>query len=146
MAEGNGKPTEIPTGSLIPQPHGGALRNGGPSRPHGGRPPDKFRRLCRQLVANRKLVHRLADIAEAKIGQIVETKEGRIYCETPVKEQRLAIDALLKYGLGANPNADQALIAKLGRITGEVFGDDPRLEELHRRWVEVIGAHLRGDG
>lgn len=36
-------------GTLIPQPHGGAIRFGGTGA--GGRPPDAWKALCRELVS-----------------------------------------------------------------------------------------------
>ena len=43
---------------LVPQPHGGALLAGGlPGHPGaGGRPPDEFKALCRQLASDERTV------------------------------------------------------------------------------------------
>lgn len=91
-------------GSLKPQPHGGAIRHGGTNKGGPGRPPSEFRRVARKLLHNRNLLPRLADIAEAKIGEIKEIfVDGMViktYTETPIREQRGAIDTLLKIGVG----------------------------------------------
>lgn len=86
---------------MVRQPHGGALLQGGRLGNKGGsgRPPDEFRRLARELLAERSLLPRLADIAQGKIGEIVELGEGRIFCETPIKEQRQAIAELARIGV-----------------------------------------------
>ena len=40
-------------GKLVPQPHGGAIQQGG-TNPGGGRPPDEFKALCRQLISRKE--------------------------------------------------------------------------------------------
>lgn len=52
----------MPVGALVPQPHGGALRNGGTNRGGSGRPPDKFRDSLRALACNGATVRRLKKI------------------------------------------------------------------------------------
>jgi hypothetical protein len=37
------------------------------------------------------------------------------------------------------------LITELGRTTSELFYDDPRMDELQKRWMKVIGDHF-GEG
>ena len=54
--EATDKSTEVPVGELVPQPHGGALRNGGTNKGGSGRPPDLFKRRLRQ-ARDRKQVH-----------------------------------------------------------------------------------------
>lgn len=53
---------------LIPQPHGGAIRSGGyPGNPGGtGRPPDAFKRLCRELASGEKTQDEVRKILEDK--------------------------------------------------------------------------------
>src|SRR5690348_17498928 len=77
------KTTEKPTvGQLVPQPHGGALRHGGPNKGGTGRPPDAIRAAMREKL----------DVALPKLWRDYEAG---------------AIDALgfanflAKYGLGA---------------------------------------------
>ena len=38
----------VETGELRPQPHGGALRNGGTNKGGSGRPPSEIRSACRE--------------------------------------------------------------------------------------------------
>jgi hypothetical protein len=47
------KSTDVPVGALIPQPHGGAIRNGGTNAGGTGRPPDEVRRAYRELGATK---------------------------------------------------------------------------------------------
>lgn len=90
---------------LVPQKHGGAIYQGTPRNivPGPGRPPEQFRAVARRLLHNRKLLHRLADIADARIGEIKEvTVDGavlKIYTETPIREQRGAIAELAKIAI-----------------------------------------------
>ncbi len=56
MTKGNGKPkktTEVTTGELVPQKHGGSLRNGGTNKGGPGRPPSKVRQRCRDSFEDR---------------------------------------------------------------------------------------------
>jgi hypothetical protein len=46
--ETTGKTTGPAVGDLVPQPHGGALRNGGTNK--GGRPPNEFKEAMRALA------------------------------------------------------------------------------------------------
>lgn len=41
--------TDHPTGTLVPQPHGGALRNGGTNKGGPGRPPEALRMKSRSV-------------------------------------------------------------------------------------------------
>ena len=74
---------------LVPQPNGGALLAGGivGHRGAGGRPPDAFRALARQLLEDRSLLGRLADMAEGKVRRAT------------IRDQRGAIDTLLRVGV-----------------------------------------------
>ena len=76
--------TRTSTGELIPQPHGGALRNGGPNRGGVGRPPSAIRERLRGSFDQR--IEVLEEIADDPM-------------QTPADRTR-AIDLLAKYGLG----------------------------------------------
>lgn len=43
------RPKPRKPGKLVKQPHGGAIQQGG-TNPNGGRPPDEFKAMCRELV------------------------------------------------------------------------------------------------
>lgn len=45
----------VPVGALINQPHGGAIRNGGTNKGGPGRPPDQWKRWCRQAVSKKEI-------------------------------------------------------------------------------------------
>jgi hypothetical protein len=47
---GRPKKTTVKTGALVPQPHGGAIRNGGPNSGGPGRPPSEIRAAMRQAL------------------------------------------------------------------------------------------------
>jgi len=73
-----------PVGELVPQEHGGALRNGGPSKGGTGRPASEIRSQCRGSFANRiHVAEQIADSAKAS-----ESDKLR------------ALDLLGKYGVG----------------------------------------------
>lgn len=112
-------PNETPReGRLVPRPDGrGALRQGGTNKGGPGRPPAKFREAARKLLHNRKLLPRLADIADGSIGEVVETKDGKVYTETPIREQRGAIEVLLKYGVGEDKPLTQEYVKEKLALT-----------------------------
>ena len=45
-----GQSTGLPVGAMIPQEHGGALRNGGTNKGGPGRPPNEFRARMQELA------------------------------------------------------------------------------------------------
>lgn len=121
-----GRPRKTPTVTVPAVPtqpgrNGGTLLVGNPGNRGGGRQPSAYRTLCREIVDRRQLLERLGKIASGEIGEIVEVPGGgKVYCETPVKEQRLATEALLAYGVG-----------KAGSVSPE------EVKERLRRTVEL---------
>ena len=79
--ESTEKATGLAVGALVPQPHGGALRNGGTNVGGTGRPPDEIRKAMR--------------------GNLVEILPGLLeqYNAGTLDHIRFA-DFLAKYGLG----------------------------------------------
>ena len=71
-------------GELIPQPHGGALRNGGTSRGGTGRPPSELRKRMRGSLEDR--LHIAEEIADSPTAAY--------------SDRMKALDFLAKYGLG----------------------------------------------
>lgn len=51
-------------GELVPQPHGGALRHGGTNKGGTGRPPDQFRKWCREVLGGKPTVAAVQKIAD----------------------------------------------------------------------------------
>lgn len=88
----------------------GLKRDGNPGhRGGGGRPPDKLKKLCVNLVDKYKLVQRLADIAAGKpmvpavgqFGPIIDSKTKlQVMLPAPIKAQAEAISELLDRGYG----------------------------------------------
>ena len=74
----------------MPQPHGGALRNGGTNRGGPGRVPSVVRERCRGSFAKRVTV--LEEIADDK--------------EATAADRIRVIDLLDRYGLGTHPPVD----------------------------------------
>lgn len=145
---GTSESSEKPSGrKLVPQPHGGALvpgAGGGP-QPGSGRPPAQFRELARQVIHNRNLLERLGDIADASIGEIKHEKVDGVvvktYCETPIREQRGAIETLLKYGVGESKELSAEKIRDRLSATIEAIRDlipeeqaVPLLERMRSIW------------
>jgi hypothetical protein len=78
------KTTALSTGALRPQPHGGALRNGGTNKGGTGRPPSEIRAMLRGSFSERvKILEQIADSADASAADRIK-----------------AVDMLAKYGLG----------------------------------------------
>lgn len=73
MAKGNGKPGPKP-GELVPQEHGGALRNGSET-PGPGRPPSEIRKAARLAFAKRlPVLEEIADNAKRDADRIAAMK------------------------------------------------------------------------
>ncbi len=82
--ETTAKTTERKVGELIPQPHGGALRNGGPNRGGPGRAPSEIRKQLRGDFRERiQILNRIADDEEMRAGDRIR-----------------AVELMARYGLG----------------------------------------------
>lgn len=76
-------PAEIPAPPLVPQPHGGALRRGGPNK-GAGRPASEIRAKMRGALWKRlKIAQEIADDPKANSSDRLK-----------------ALDFLAKYGMG----------------------------------------------
>lgn len=169
MAEGNGKSVGKP--ATMPGANGGTLMRGYVGQ-RNGRPSSIVREQLRGLLTDRiPIIAAIADGEAVRKSRVplasllrfarcptcdggfeatcapedipfVEI-EGKVSASP--SDRIKALEMAGRYGLGPQKGHDEALVSRLARITGEVFGDDPRLEELHHRWIEVIGAHLRGE-
>ena len=74
--ETTAKTTERKVGELIPQPHGGALRNGGPNRGGPGRAPSEIRKQLRGDFRERiQILNRIADDEEMRAGDRIRAVE-----------------------------------------------------------------------
>lgn len=62
-----------------------------------------------------------------------------------VSDKIRAAEIAAKVGVGAERGHDDRLVKALADATFEVFAGDPRLDELAQRWVQAIGALMRGD-
>lgn len=102
---------EIPVGALIPQPHGGAIRNGGTNIGGSGRPPSELRDRLIGSFAER--VHILEEFADGEVtlrmvGKCEEcghvgdplTPEEVKAAAPQVSDRIRAIETLAKYGIG----------------------------------------------
>lgn len=57
-------PAKTPV-AKVKQPHGGAILQGGnPGNSGGGRPPDEFKAMCRQLASSTEVYARVKDILQ----------------------------------------------------------------------------------
>ena len=122
--------TTVPTGALVPQPHGGAIRNGGPNKgnPNApGRPPSAIREHCRGSFADRVGV--LEEIADSE--------------ETSANDRIRAVATLGQYGLGPVQGVpDELVTAKLRETIDILRGAfpseqvEPVLVRLRAVWSE----------
>ena len=92
--------TTVPVGALIPQPHGGALRNGGTNKGGPGAPPKAIRELLRARYAERVgILEQIADgqaIQKVKIDGI----ETDTLISADVGDRLKALDQMARYGIG----------------------------------------------
>ncbi len=85
--------TPVKTTALVPQAHGGAIRQGGnPGNRGGGRPPDLIRQRCRESFDKRIPI--LEQIADDRL------KKGS--AQPNVRDRILALDVLAKHGFGGD--------------------------------------------
>lgn len=86
-----------PVGALVPQPHGGALRNGGTNRGGYGRTPDRIRKAAQKALRGR--LHLLGHFAD---GVAVAMGEDGTHGWQEVKpgERIRALEVLHKIGSG----------------------------------------------
>lgn len=95
--------TRVPVGTLVPQPHGGALRYGGTNAGGSGRPPLVLRQDLRQLLDKHGLKFVAGVLAgvvafEAECPKCGHRAKQR---EKPTTADRLrAVELLARYGLG----------------------------------------------
>ena len=116
---------------MVPQKHGGALLPGGvPGNKGGGRPPNELRGSMREIL-------------EKGLPHLEEFATGEK--DASPSDQLKAIDIAAKFRIGPNRGHDEQLVGKLAHVTAEVFAGDERLEVLHKRWIVVIGDHIRGE-
>ncbi len=166
----NGKSSGKP---LVPQPHGGALLPGAGGGPQlgAGRPRSEILRslagvleggipllkdICDGEAVRKTRVPLLEVLRHARCpecdGKLHAPRKGQtgdVEIESRVSvspgDRIRALELAARYGLGIEKTCyDAELIGKLGHATTEVFGGDERLKDLHKRWVAVIGEHMRG--
>jgi hypothetical protein len=125
--------TPITTGALVPQPHGGALRNGGTNKGGMGRVPTRVRRLARESFY--RVIPRLAAIAEGEnikqtaVLSIGNNEGSEIeHFEGPAKpsDQIKAAAVLAQVGMGENISAEdvKARLVAQTRILIEELGPE----------------------
>ena len=157
-------------GELVPQPHGGAIRNGSApgNTPGPGRPKGVVRDQLAGVLEDRvPVVAAIADGEavrktrvplssllrharcpecdgkfEAKEGVAVPMVEIEGLISATPGERIKALDMAARFGLGPMKNHDESLVRDLGLAVAEVFAGDERIKVLHDRWVRVIGEHL----
>lgn len=95
-AEIHGTKHGLPVGAMIPQPHGGRLRNGGTNRGGSGRRPDRIKKLAGKLLEPRMAL--LAHFADGVAVQQTEDATGAKKFEliSPTPKERIAALALLQ--------------------------------------------------
>ena len=62
--------TDVPVGSLVPMPNGGALRNGGTNRGGSGRPPEALRARSRDAYERIIAEIESRDLTNATLGEL----------------------------------------------------------------------------
>jgi hypothetical protein len=96
-ARNTGENTGAQSSADRPQDHGGSLQTGNPGNAGGGRIPSEVRQLALEKFANR--LDRLDQIAGGELTAKVMDRKGDVHeIPPPIKEQRLAIEALGKLG------------------------------------------------
>lgn len=115
-------------GALVPQPNGGALRNGGTNAGGTGRPSSELRRRLKEAGADRIKV--LEEIADSK-----EVKES---------DRIKAIDMMLKYGLGKQVPRDAVVefLKAATALVAEHVEDQTTLDQIKAGWIDLLRSHF----
>ncbi len=136
MAKKNGKgksPAKTPV--KVPQPHGGAILQGGNPGNRGGsgggRPPSVLRQ-------------RLRDSADDRMKVLEEVADGEDPNAKP-SDRIKAVDILLKYGLGEEKGWAHELVAELVRDLADAIErhvhDRDTLKAIEGEFRSAIGRH-----
>lgn len=103
---------ERPAGTAMrPQPHGGALKTGGPNR-GAGRPPSVLREMAREITAEALPQIRLVALGEriTVTRKVKDDDEGDVYADFDVRpeirDRMEAFDRLASLGLGEEIRAE----------------------------------------
>ena len=126
----NGKQsTEITTGTMVPQKHGGALRHGGTNKGGPGRPKDRIRKHAAESLEKRmKVADEIIDDVEAKdrdriMGLAFLFKVGGV-------EQKDAVT------VGAD------LLNEFFAVI-EVYVTDPvQLADIREKWLDILAERV----
>lgn len=112
----------MPVGALIPQPHGGAIRNGGTNIGGTGRPPSAIRASLREdFDTRRKILNEIADDTDA-----------------PRAERIKAVETIGKFGLGTTKEVTVEHVRERLKATLAILR-----EELNEGEYERIRERLR---
>jgi hypothetical protein len=127
---GNGKREKIP-GALVPQPHGGALYQGG-TWPNAGRMRKEFKEHARYL-ALKSFTDRIPTLEKIADGEVVNRmkigdEETEVLISAPAADRIRALDTLAKVGLGDDTGA------RIMAAQGEIEDGDRRI-----RFSLIIG-------
>jgi hypothetical protein len=137
--------TTVAVGALIPQPHGGALRNGGTNRGGPGRPPDAVRAAYRELGATKGFGF-ISDLLDGKLAVSLLGKCDACEHEQPLSEEWVElmmnrIHARVDHMLRAN---EQALKVGLPKAKEMVIDDKDAAEFFD--CVSAAALELFGEG
>ena len=126
MSETTGE-TTVPVGALVPQGHGGALRNGGTNRGGPGRPKDRVKAAAVESLEKRlKVADEIIDDEEAKD-----------------RDRISGLAFLAKVGGMAKDAYDQALIDDLWEATEAALPDDlDVVARVREAWVPVLARKV----
>lgn len=121
----------VPFGALVPQPHGGALRNGGTNKGGTGRPKEIVRERMLALGVEKGIPF-LSDVLDGKVRMqlvgVCASCKAETYMDDSWKEeleaavkasidQRLkAVEQTWKYGLGTQKDVDVSVSSIRERV------------------------------
>lgn len=123
------KTTEQTTvGELVPQPHGGALRNGGTNKGGPGRTPNELRQLARQSMP--RAIERATEILEADSDSGAIIRAGEFLSKLAVPSQSEIIEV-----------KDDQLIQAMFKVLGEMA----QAKELTKEAIESFKTRFEAE-
>ena len=123
------KTTGLKVGELVPQAHGGALRNGGTNKGGPGRPKARIQAKMRGALEDN--LHVATDI--------LQDEEARD------SDKIGALTFLARFGLGGKRDGielDVELLNQFFRVIEQQLQDEVALAEIRENWLDILAERV----
>lgn len=118
--QSTGESTARAVGEMIPQPHGGALRNGGTNRGGSGRPPDEFKAEMGRIASSDEALAYLQRCALGEFGPKFAIAAQKYAAE---RKYGKPVQAIEVSGTDGNPVRTEIVFVKPSKSAEKKSGD-----------------------